>query len=313
MSVNQQVRAASAQWLNNFNSANYQACIEAYELDASMSVYPHGQFIGREAIGQFWTGFIEQAQPKNLQYRNVNVLIESENRAVLTATWSMNVGAGFISKELWRKGDDAVWRLAEDDFSIVSQHELARQDNDPADTALVIVDLQEDYFDGGKMALHNTELAANNALQLLQRFRETKQSVIHIQHIFADDSAGFFAPDDAGSDIHPSLLPIAGEELVVKSEVNSFKGTNLETVLIDKGIKNLVVCGAMAQMCIDAIVRHAADAGYQCTVVEDACAAPNIVRQGVELSGEQVQHTMMAALEFAYADVVNTENYLARG
>lgn len=311
MSIIQQVRAASAQWLENFNNENYQACVEAYELNASMSVYPHGKFVGREAIGQFWTSFIEQAQPKDLQYRNVKVYVENDTRAVLTATWSMNVGAGFIAKELWTKSNDGVWRLAEDDFSIVSQHDVAREKNDPADTALIIVDLQEDYFEGGKMALQNTALAAENALQLLKHFRKSQQSVIHIQHIFADDSAGFFAPDDAGSDIHPTLIPADGEELVLKSEVNSFKGTSLETVLINKGIKNLVICGAMAQMCIDAIVRHAADAGYQCTVVEDACAAPNISRQGVDISGEQVQQAMMAALEFAYADVVDTASYLS--
>lgn len=308
MSIQQEVMAASQAWIAAFNNGQLEQCANTYTEDASMYVYPHGQFNGRESIAAFWQAFVDQSKPTDLQYRNVRIFSQSEDRAVLSATWSMNVGSGFISKELWQKGADGVWRLQEDDFSIVAVND-ARTTENPLNTALLIVDLQNDYFSGGALPLENTDGAAQNAASLLQHFRTQNKPIIHIRHIFNDDSAGFFAPEQPGNEIHPSVAPLDGEPVVIKSAVNSFKETELEDLLIAKGIKNLVICGAMSQMCIDAVTRHASDAAYECTVVEDACAAPAIEPVGV--SGAQVHQTMMAALGFAYAKVTSTEAYLA--
>ncbi|WP_299979116.1 isochorismatase family protein [uncultured Pseudoteredinibacter sp.] len=308
MTIQQEVMAASQAWIAAFNRGELEVCANTYSAEATMQVYPHGQFAGRNSIAAFWQAFVDEAKPGDLQYRNVKIHAQGEDRAVLSATWSMNVGSGFISKELWQKEADGVWRLVEDDFSIVAVNE-ARAHDDALNTALLIVDLQNDYFEGGAMPLENTAAAANKAAELLIHFRQQQQTVVHIRHIFNDDSAGFFAPESNGNEIHSSVTPANGEPVVIKSAVNSFKDTELEDLLIAKGIKKLVITGAMSQMCIDAITRHASDAGYECTIIADACAAPTIEAAGV--TGEQVHNTMMAALGFAYGAVMTAEEYLA--
>ena len=66
-----------------------------------------------------------------------------------------------------------------------------------------------------------------------------------------------------------------------------------------------MICGAMSHMCIDATTRAAADLGFKCTVVQDACATRAIEFQGSTVEAEQVHHTAMSTLEFGYANVVD--------
>ena len=153
---------------------------------------------------------------------------------MLSASWSMNVGSGFITKELWVKQDDGRWLLKEDDFSVVTEYDQPREDGDQNDTALIIVDLQNDYFEDGKMPLFEVDAAAGNATKLLEHFRDSNKPIIHIQHIFNDDSAPFFIPHSTGVEIYKSVAPIDSEELVVKAFPNSFKDTSLDSILIEK-------------------------------------------------------------------------------
>lgn len=305
------VLTASRTWIESFNKGDINYCSNTYAEDAVMSVHPYGGFEGRGAIKAFWQSFVATANPSDLQYRNVQIRIQSETEAVLSATWSMNVGSGFISKELWVKQDDGQWRLKEDDFSIVTQHETPRAEGDPLDTALIIVDLQNDYFEGGKMTLHKTNDVSQNAAKLLAHFRSKKQPVIHVQHIFNSEDAPFFTPNSSGVEIHSDVSPQDGEDLIVKAAVNSFKGTALDNLLIEKGIKNLVITGAMSQMCVDAITRHASDAGYNCTIIHDACAAPDLLWGGEDILAPKIHATIMSALEFAYGRVIDTQSYLS--
>jgi nicotinamidase-related amidase len=69
------------------------------------------------------------------------------------------------------------------------------------------------------------------------------------------------------------VAPQAGEEVILKHKPNSFLNTRLHDTLASRGISNLVIVGAMSQMCIDATTRAASDLGYKVTVVHDACAA----------------------------------------
>ena len=74
-------------------------------------------------------------------------------------------------------------------------------------TALIIIDVQKDYFPGGKHPLVNPLEAAKNAYMLLQCFREHGGHHVHIQHISKKPDATFFISGDRGTDIHDSGRP----------------------------------------------------------------------------------------------------------
>lgn len=176
--------------------------------------------------------------------------------------------------------------------------------------ALILIDIQNDYFPGGKWPLDGVEAAADNAARLLAAARERGDLVVHVRHEFAGADAPFFAPGSPGADIHPKVAPAAGEPVVLKHQVNSFRDTNLKQVLDQHGIATLTIAGSMSHMCIDAAARAAADFGYEVKVAHDACATLALNFGGRQVAARDVHGSAMAALAFAYANVAGTDELL---
>lgn len=181
------------------------------------------------------------------------------------------------------------------------------------DTALVLVDIQKDYFDGGRWTLHKMDQASDNAASILAHARETGDMIIHVRHEIPSETAPFFRPGSEGAEIHPKVAPIKGEEVILKHKPNSFLNTGLHDTLSSHGISNLVLVGAMSQMCIDATARAAADLGYKVTVIHDACAARDAQFDGVPVPAAQVHAAFMSGLSGTYATVVDCAGYLEAG
>jgi len=173
---------------------------------------------------------------------------------------------------------------------------------------LLMVDLQNDYFPGGIMELAGIEDAAENARTLLTGFRKTESTIIHVQHISMPPNAFFFLPGTNGAKIHDSVAPRAGETVVVKNYPNSFRDTPLLEALRNARIDDLVICGAMSHMCIDATTRAAFDLGFNCFVAEDACATMDLFFNNKVIQASEVHAAFMAALSFPYAKVASTKD-----
>ena len=179
--------------------------------------------------------------------------------------------------------------------------------------ALLLIDFQNDYFptyEGAKWALSGTEAAAQNGAALLAKFREKELPVIHVRHEFPSQDAPFFVPGSDGAKIHDSVAVLGGEPVVLKHQINSFKDTDLDNILKQRGIEKLIIVGAMSHMCIDAATRAANDLGYECHVAHDACATLDLEFNGTTVPAQQVHSAYMAALGFGYCHVDTTENLL---
>lgn len=177
-------------------------------------------------------------------------------------------------------------------------------------TALLVIDIQKDYFPGGKFPLVEPEAAARKAYELLQCFREHKEHHVHIQHVELDPDAAFFVKGDSGSDIHDLVAHFEGEPIVYKHEPNSFLNTNLFEMLSEWGIARVVICGMMTHMCVDATARAASDLGFQIIVAEDACATRDLKFGDTVIPAELVHKSFLAALK-SYGRVMKTEEIIA--
>lgn len=178
--------------------------------------------------------------------------------------------------------------------------------------ALLVIDIQKDYFPGGAHPLVEPEAAADVAHGVLQAARSYGEPVVHLQHVWDSPDAAFMKPGTDGVEIHERVAPADGEPVLQKSEPNGFVGTRLEDELRSRDVDELVVVGMMSSMCVDATVRAAVDLGFGVTVVHDGCAAPNLEFGGEEISGRTVHGAFMAALADGYATVVSGRE-LARG
>ena len=174
------------------------------------------------------------------------------------------------------------------------------------DTALLVIDIQNDYFPGGAMELEGADAAGAKAGDAICRFRDKSMPVIHVRHLSVRPGSTFFLPGTRGAEIHEAVKPLAGERVIEKNFPNSFRATGLEQMLKDSGVKNLVVAGMMTHMCVDAGVRHAADLGYKITLLADACATRAQSYGGEKVPARQVHAAFLAALNGFYAKVVDT-------
>jgi nicotinamidase-related amidase len=183
----------------------------------------------------------------------------------------------------------------------------SRQKSDSIKTALLIVDIQNFYFPGDGPGLVNAEQASLTAKEILQVFRDKKQLVVHVRH-----------KSSKGSEIHKNVEPISNEKIITKEEVNSFLGTDLLEYLRGNHINRLVIIGMQTQMCLEAAVRAAHDYGFECVVVQEACATRDLKFGGKVVKAEDVQTSTFATItDGGYGKVIemkvfkeNADKYL---
>ena len=171
--------------------------------------------------------------------------------------------------------------------------------------ALLLIDIQRDYFPDGRHPLVGSDRAADAAASVLAGFRDRSEPIVHVQHSWDEPDAAYLKPGTPGYAHDDRVAPGDGEKVVVKEAPNAFIGTDLEQRLRADGIDELVVAGMMTSMCVDATVRAAVDLGFEVTVVGDACAAPDLEYSGVAVPGAQVHAAFLAALGEGYAAVVD--------
>lgn len=181
----------------------------------------------------------------------------------------------------------------------------------PPDTALIIIDIQQFYFEGGRLQLTGPVEAAANARQVLEWFRAKGLPVVHVQHLGKDMPGPDPACPDPQYRIRPEVLPAAGEKVVGKRHISSFRDTDLEAWLRAKGITKLVLCGMQTHMCLEATARAAADLGFEVTVIADACATRDLEFGGVKAPAAHVHASTLATLDGNYAKVTTAAAWLA--
>lgn len=178
-------------------------------------------------------------------------------------------------------------------------------------TGLLLIDMQNDYFEGGKNRLYHSEEAAENAAKLIEFFRRKKMPVYHVQHVNQSVTAKFFQEGTAGAEIYAVVVPEGTEHITIKHFPDSFYQTDLQETLNRDEIQHLVVCGMMTHMCVDTTVRAAKNYGYRITLIEDACATKNLIWNGEKIEAGRVNAIYMASLEVMFATIEKTGECLS--
>ena len=180
-----------------------------------------------------------------------------------------------------------------------------------AKRALIVIDLQNEYKASGKLPLEKLDQAVGNAVRVVTAAREREEIVVHIRHETPGSDDAPFAIGTSGTEIIAAVAPVNGETTLTKHYPNAFRDTGLKALLDDAGVQEVAIVGAMSHMCIDATARAAFDFGYAVTVIDDACATRALSINGVEVPAAHVHAAFMAALAFAYGQVVSTADFLS--
>lgn len=166
-------------------------------------------------------------------------------------------------------------------------------------SALLLIDIQDYYFPGGKLQLENPEMAGMNAGLILDHFRKREIPIFHVRHNF-----------EPGGNIHQYVKPIAGEPVISKDQVNAFIDTELLRMLQADSIEQLVICGMQTHMCVEAAVRAGHDLGFTCLLVTDACATRALQYEEHIIPAKNVHYSTIKTLQGSYARVLSTEDLI---
>ena len=176
--------------------------------------------------------------------------------------------------------------------------------------AIVVIDLQNEYWPNGNLPLEGIDAAAANAARVITRGREAGDLIVNVRHEMP--GAPFFMPGSDGVEINEAVTPGEGEPVITKNFPNAFRETRLKALLEEKGIEEVVAVGAMSHMCVDATVRAANDLGYKTVTIHDACATRELEFDGTTVPADKVHAALMAALAFFYGEVISTDDFTAR-
>lgn len=184
---------------------------------------------------------------------------------------------------------------------------------DAAATALVLIDFQNEYFDG-RLPIPDGPAALRHAAQLVAHADLHGMPVFHVRHVGAAGGP-LFADGGVTAEIHPGLAPAPHHQVLRKSIVSSFAGTGLDALLRERGIATLIVAGLMTHMCVSTAVRDARRFGadsYNVLVAADACATRDLDGwDGGVIAYRALHDAALTALADNFADVLTTCAILA--
>ncbi|MBO0213262.1 cysteine hydrolase [Vibrio sp. Vb2880] len=150
-------------------------------------------------------------------------------------------------------------------------------------TALIVIDLQNDYFPAGAYPQYQAEQVLAHTLSAIDIAQQRGWPVVLMQHVGGAE-APFFKTGSDGVKLHSALLAQASASVVVeKQHADSFLNTTLSDVLRAQNIRELVVCGMMTQNCVTHTALSPAASDYSVRVLSDACSAPDAMVHGIAL------------------------------
>lgn len=193
--------------------------------------------------------------------------------------------------------------MADDPKSLLQMAGAPLHPSPLAGAAVVVIDAQREYLDGG-LPLPGIGSAVAALDALLERARRSGAPIFHVVH-HSRPGAALFDPEGPRAAIIPAVAPREGERTIVKALPNAFAKTDLDALLRDTGRKEIVVAGFMTHMCVSATVRAALDLGYRSTVVAAATATRDLPDPlGGVVSAAALQRAALSELADRFAIVV---------
>jgi len=169
-----------------------------------------------------------------------------------------------------------------------------------SNTALLIIDLQMDYFSNGLFPLWQAEPTKNAIVEVMREVTARGCQVIHVQHVakLENGMAPFFNKGTAGAAIHPDILAAAPDApVIVKHFADAFHQTDLEATLAQREVTRLLLCGMMTQNCVTHTAISRAAEPYEVKVIADCCTTQTEMLHRIALNALTTRTRLISAAE----------------
>lgn len=200
---------------------------------------------------------------------------------------------------------------------------------DPARTAMIVVDMQNDFVaTGAPMETPAARAIVPKLAEALTMCREAGTRVIYTAHVHRRDGSDMGLFDDMhppiatrdalvdgtpGVDIYPELAPLAGEHVIKKHRYSGFFGTDLDIVLREWNIDTVIVSGTTTENCCLATARDAMFRNYRVVFLSDATATYDYPDRGFgPMPNAEVHHATLVILAASTAHVMSVADLRTR-
>jgi biuret amidohydrolase len=199
---------------------------------------------------------------------------------------------------------------------------------EPRKTALIVVDMQNDFLEFPSVATRAAQVILPNLKRAIAFCRQSEIRVVYTTHVHRHNgcdlglfaisapkiaSGAILADGSPGAEIHPAIAPLARDVIIKKHRYSAFYGTDLEIVLRGMGVDTVVVAGVTTENCCHATARDAFFRDYKVVFLSDATGAHDYLDVGQGgMSGDEVHQATLVVLSNNTADVLSTDDFLAR-
>ncbi len=177
--------------------------------------------------------------------------------------------------------------------------------------ALVVIDVQNDYFDGNlPIAYPDPALSLNNIGRAMDAARAAGVAVVVVESVLPE-GAPIFAKGTHGAALHPAVAARPRDLLVSKPLPSCLARTELGAWLIQRNVDTVTLVGYMTHNCVDATARHASHAGFKVEVLSDATGSPAYANSAGRATGEDLHRVFLTAMQARFASILSTKAWTA--
>jgi nicotinamidase-related amidase len=180
-----------------------------------------------------------------------------------------------------------------------------------ANRALIVIDVQNEYFDGAlPVSYPPPETSLANIGRAMDAARAAGVPVVVVRHHDTEPDAPIFREGSHGWELHPEIARRTPDHLVEKTLPGTFTGTPLESILAAAAVDTVTIAGYMTHMCVDTTARQAAHRGLAVEILNDATGTLALENSGGKASAEELHRATLVAQGQFFAAVVATDEWL---
>jgi len=200
---------------------------------------------------------------------------------------------------------------------------------DPSKTAMIVVDMQNDFVaKGAAMETPAARAVVPKLAEALKICRNAGIKIIYTAHVHRRDGSDMGLFDDMhppianrhalvdgspGVEIYPELAPAGGEHIIKKHRYSGFFGTDLDIILREWGVDTVIISGTTTENCCHATARDAMFRNYKVVFLSDATATYDYPNCGFGvMPNADVHHATLVILAASTAHVMSVDDMRSR-
>lgn len=172
-----------------------------------------------------------------------------------------------------------------------------------SESALLVIDAQDSFKSSDRWEKRNNKDFEKNVARLVNLYREHGLPVIYFLH--SDEDPGFETTSPFYK-LMDFLSPRASEPVIHKVTRNVFTSTGLPALLLEKGVRRVLITGIQMEQCCETSARVGADLGFAVDFITEATMTfpiPNHDQPGEELGVDAIRERTEYALRRRFARI----------